>query len=89
MTSFHYYKPLLLQQCVILTNIVNITKHFLQCLLIGLNYIVQMKAPHVNNHGLIADYTDGQFSKAREYPSALKINLYYDDVEICNPLGSK
>ena len=38
-------------------------------------------------------FCDGSFYKNhplfRQYPDALQVLLYYDDVELCNPLGSK
>ena len=39
------------------------------------------------------DYSDGANFKVhplyKEHPGALQIQLYYDELEICNPLGSK
>lgn len=39
------------------------------------------------------DYCDGkQFSEHplfSEEPEALQIQLYYDDIDVCNPIGSK
>ena len=44
-------------------------------------------------NGLLGDYCDGSnFQKHPLYSSeknALQILLYYDEVEICNPLGTK
>ena len=41
----------------------------------------------------IGDYCDGeQFKKHplyKKHPHSLQICLYYDDLETCNPLGSK
>lgn len=48
---------------------------------------------HQRNDELIKDYCDG--SQFREHPlfsqdkRHLQIVLYYDDVEVCNPLGSR
>jgi hypothetical protein len=49
--------------------------------------------PHRRKDGLITDYCDGYafslhplFSRD---PQALQIILYYDEVEVVNPLGSK
>lgn len=43
--------------------------------------------------GLLQDYQDGEFVRTHpifgQDPKSLKILLYYDDVEIVNPLGSK
>jgi hypothetical protein len=49
------------------------------------------RPPEVN--GMLRDYPDGSYVKAHPIfgndPKSLKIILYYDDVEIANPLGSK
>lgn len=41
----------------------------------------------------MGDYCDGELFKKhplfKENPSALQIRLYYDDLEVCNALGSK
>ena len=45
------------------------------------------------SHGCLRDIRDGQFFKSypvfSRHPEALQIILYYDDLEVCNPLGSK
>ena len=52
-----------------------------------------MENSHQRNDGMIADYCDGEVF--RQHPlfsrdlCALQIQLYYDDVEVVNPLGSK
>ena len=42
---------------------------------------------------MLANFCDGQLFKKsaffNQYPFGLQFNLYYDDVEICNPLESK
>ena len=42
---------------------------------------------------MLGDYCDGELflsSKLfQEDPCALQIQLYYDEVELCNPIGSK
>ena len=51
----------------------------------------------MNSHSLpgnmLGDYCDGELflsSKLfQEDPCALQIQLYYDEVELCNPIGSK
>ena len=51
----------------------------------------------MNSHGLpgdkLGDYCDGEaFLKStlfQEDPCALQIQLYYDELEVCNPIGSK
>ena len=54
---------------------------------------VQVMNPHTNSTGTIATFRDGRMLARNELfascPKALQINLYYDDVEVCNPLGSK
>lgn len=48
---------------------------------------------HTRTDGLLGDFCDG--SDFLSHPlysrqqSALQIMLYYDEVEICNPLGTK
>lgn len=46
-----------------------------------------------NGNGLISSYKDGsQFPKHpffQKFPTALRLTIYYDDVEITNPLGTK
>ena len=48
---------------------------------------------HSQKNGLLGDYCDGSdFQKHPLYSrekNALQILLYYDEVEICNPLGTK
>lgn len=45
-----------------------------------------------NSDGKLCDFCDGSFFKEREFfrlhPTALQVSLYYDDLEICYPLGS-
>ena len=40
----------------------------------------------------LADFCDGSFFKTHPlfqmYPDALQLILYYDELEVCNPLGS-
>ena len=42
---------------------------------------------------MLGDYCDGKLFAENELfkedPSALQIQLYYDELEVCNPLGSK
>ena len=39
------------------------------------------------------DYSDGAYFKIhplyKDHPGTLQIQLYYDELEICNPIGSK
>ena len=48
---------------------------------------------HTRQDGLLSDYCDGSAYKSHPLFSqihhSLELILYYDDVEICNPLGSK
>ena len=44
-------------------------------------------------NGLLGDYCDGELFKNNQLfkddPTALQIQLYYDELEVCNPLGTK
>lgn len=48
---------------------------------------------HKLSGGKMGDYCDGELflnhPLFQEDPSALQIRLYYDDLEVCNALGSK
>lgn len=48
---------------------------------------------HHRSDGLIGDYCDGSLYSSHELFSrnrtALEVMIYYDDVEVCNPLGSR
>lgn len=48
---------------------------------------------HQRNDGKIEDFCDGQIFRSHSLfskdPTALQLMLYYDEVEIANPLGSK
>lgn len=54
---------------------------------------MQIQNGHFNQDGFMMDYCDGDGFKKHplfsKYPHAIQIILYYDDVEICNPLGSR
>ncbi len=47
---------------------------------------------HQSSNGLLMDYCDGTLFKQNslfiEDPCALQIQLYYDEIEVCNPIGS-
>ena len=63
-----------------------------QCLYIY--YTMQVSRCHQNpNQELLLDYCDGDVCKSHPLFSAcansLQILLYYDDIEVCNPLGAK
>ncbi|XP_053597691.1 uncharacterized protein LOC128668555 [Microplitis demolitor] len=44
-------------------------------------------------HGILGSFLDGQYAQNHEfflrYPHALRLQLYYDELEIVNPFGSK
>ena len=48
---------------------------------------------HSLSDGLLGDYCDGELYAAsallQEDPCAWQVQLYYDELELCNPLGSK
>ena len=48
---------------------------------------------HQRTDLLLEDYCDGSDFRNHElfsaYHQSLQVNLYYDDAEVCNPLGSK
>jgi hypothetical protein len=59
------------------------------------NYIpIQIKRGHQCDHdsGLLSDFCDGEVFRSHPlfsvHSTALQI-FYYDDLEVCNPLGSK
>ena len=47
---------------------------------------------HRRQDGLLSDYCDGSVFQSHplflQWPNSLQIMLYYDDVEVCNPLGT-
>ncbi len=47
---------------------------------------------HNQGNSLMTDYCDGELFKSNplfiEDPCALQIQLYYDEIEVCNPIGS-
>ena len=55
---------------------------------------IQVLRGYSRTDGLLANYCDGAMYKAHSLFSAysenppLQIMAYYDDVEVCNPLGS-
>lgn len=52
-----------------------------------------MNSHAMKDGSIIGDYCDGDLFREnklfQEDPCALQIQLYYDELEICNPLGSK
>jgi hypothetical protein len=53
---------------------------------------VKSNSVRVRNDDIMVDLCDGSFHKNHplylEHPLSLQIMLYYDDLEVCNPLGS-
>ena len=49
--------------------------------------------PHIRNDGLLSDYCDGDIFRQHPLfsrdPKALQLILYFDEFEVCNPLGSR
>lgn len=58
-----------------------------------INISIQVENTHQRRDGMIADYCDGQVFRQHPLcsrdPCALQIILYYNEVEVVNPLGSK
>lgn len=54
---------------------------------------IQILTGHQQDHNLLGDYCDGSVYMSHPLfstdPTALQIIVYYDDVEVCNPLGSR
>lgn len=54
---------------------------------------MQILNGHKQDDDLLGDYCDGSVYKSHPLfssdPTALQIIIYYDDVEVCNPLGSR
>ena len=52
----------------------------------------QVERGHSNDTGMLADFCDGAYYKNHSlfsvHKNALQIMMYYDDVEVCNALGS-
>lgn len=55
--------------------------------------LVQVLHGHHRRDQLLSDYCDGIAYKSHDLfstvPSSLEVLAYYDDVEVCNPLGSR
>jgi len=58
-----------------------------------MHYNFQVFNSHQSKDGKMRDICDGELFKEsqffQEHPNGLQIHFYYDDVEVCNPLGSK
>ena len=53
----------------------------------------EVQVTHTSTSDSMRDFCDGEFIKqhpvVKKHPTALQIVLYYDDIEIANPLGSQ
>ena len=53
----------------------------------------EIENQHVSTDNIIRDFCDGQFVKNHavftNHPNALHFIIYYDDIEVANPLGAK
>ena len=58
-----------------------------------INISIEVENSHQRHDGMIADYCDGQVFRQHPLfsrdPCALQIILYYDEVEVVNPLTAK
>jgi hypothetical protein len=56
-------------------------------------HVIQISQRRNLQPGTTGDYCDGPAFQNhplyKDHPEALQIQLYYDDLEVCNPLGSK
>lgn len=56
-------------------------------------YMYKVMNSHEKSDGVLGDYCDGEYFKQsalfQSDPCALQIQLYYDEAEVCNPIGSK
>ena len=47
---------------------------------------------HASTDGMMRDVCDGSFVRShpvfQQYPDALQLIIYHDEIEVCNPLGS-
>ena len=63
------------------------SRFYCQCL-----YLLQVQQGHASSDNVAADYCDSSHFKNHPLFSQdhrhLQIELYYDDVEFCNPLGA-
>ena len=53
----------------------------------------KVSCSHHSTDGVLRDFCDGNFIKAhpvfKTHPDALQFILFYDDIELANPLGAK
>lgn len=54
---------------------------------------VQVEKPHQRNDDLLCDFCDGDMFQEHPLfgadPYALQVIVYFDELEVCNPLGSR
>lgn len=54
---------------------------------------LKIENPHTRDDGLLSDFCDGDVFRAHPLfsrdPHALQLILYFDEFEVCNPLGSR
>ena len=57
------------------------------------DYFFKIENPHTRDDGLLSDFCDGDVFRAHPLfsrdPHALQLILYFDEFEVCNPLGSR
>ena len=69
---------------------VNILQYKCKCII--KEYLIQVERGHFREDGVMEDFCDGPHYQ--QHPlfcmdhRNLQVELYYDDVEFCNPLGS-
>ena len=56
-------------------------------------YYMQIAKPHSSSDGFLRDMCDGSYVREHHlfqaHPDALQLQLFYDDMEVVNPLGTK
>jgi len=56
-------------------------------------FFFKIDNPHIRNDGLLSDYCDGDIFRRHPLfsrdPKALQLILYFDEFQVCNPLGSR
>lgn len=65
----------------------------MSCVYLCMYMYIQVLRGHACSDGLLSDYCDGNAYKIHplfaQTSHSLELILYYDDVEVCNPLGSR
>ncbi|XP_065894098.1 uncharacterized protein [Dysidea avara] len=65
----------------------------LQALLQNKTVVSEIEHGHLTSPKLVNDYCDGEYFKVHPlfsvHTNGLQIFLYFDELEICNPIGSK